>query len=106
MSPAPAGLGNGRTLFLLSHPATTGLLRKMVPHALAVPGPRVADLNQMRTSVTIGLGLGIGTGATLGLAAGGFLYASRWPASQMFGRTLIAPRRRGELALTFDDGPN
>jgi len=24
----------------------------------------------------------------------------------MFGRTLIAPRKPGELALTFDDGPN
>jgi peptidoglycan-N-acetylglucosamine deacetylase len=44
-------------------------------------------------------------GAT-GLGMGGFAYASRWPASQIFGRTLIAPRRPGELALTFDDGPN
>jgi peptidoglycan/xylan/chitin deacetylase (PgdA/CDA1 family) len=29
-----------------------------------------------------------------------------WPASQLFGPTLIAPPRPGELALTFDDGPN
>ncbi len=29
-----------------------------------------------------------------------------WPSSQIFGRTLIAPRRPNELALTFDDGPN
>ena len=42
----------------------------------------------------------------IGLAAGGYAYASRWPTSQIFGRTLIAPRRPGELALTFDDGPN
>ena len=41
-----------------------------------------------------------------GLAAGGFAYASRWPTSQIFGRTLIAPRNHGQLALTFDDGPN
>lgn len=41
-----------------------------------------------------------------GLAVGGYSYASRWPASQIFGRTLIAPRRSDELALTFDDGPN
>jgi peptidoglycan-N-acetylglucosamine deacetylase len=40
------------------------------------------------------------------LAAGGFAYASRWPTSQIFGRTLIAPRSPGQLALTFDDGPN
>lgn len=51
------------------------------------------------------LSIGIGT-AALGLAAGAFAYASRWPASQLFGRTLIAPARPGELALTFDDGPN
>ena len=40
------------------------------------------------------------------LAAGGFAYASRWPTSQVFGRTVTAPRRPGEIALTFDDGPN
>jgi len=42
----------------------------------------------------------------VGLAAGAFAYASRWPGSQLFGRTLIAPARPGEMALTFDDGPN
>lgn len=42
----------------------------------------------------------------VGLYAGGFAYASRWPSSQIFGRTLIAPRTPNELALTFDDGPN
>jgi peptidoglycan/xylan/chitin deacetylase (PgdA/CDA1 family) len=42
----------------------------------------------------------------IGLASAGFAYASRWPTSQVFGRTLIAPRSPGELALTFDDGPN
>ena len=52
------------------------------------------------------LALGIGAATALGLAAGACAYASRWPASQIFGRTLIAPRRPGELALTFDDGPN
>lgn len=44
-------------------------------------------------------------GAT-GLGVGGFAYASHWPTSQIFGRTLIAPRCPQELALTFDDGPN
>ena len=48
----------------------------------------------------------MGTAAALGLAAGAFAYASRWPGSQIFGRTLIAPARTDELALTFDDGPN
>ncbi len=42
----------------------------------------------------------------MGLAWGGFLYASHWPTSQIFGATLTAPKRAGELALTFDDGPN
>jgi peptidoglycan/xylan/chitin deacetylase (PgdA/CDA1 family) len=42
----------------------------------------------------------------LGLAAGGCVYASLWPTSQIFGRTLIAGNDAGEIALTFDDGPN
>lgn len=41
-----------------------------------------------------------------GLAFGGYMYAAGWPASQIFGRTLVAPERAGEMALTFDDGPN
>lgn len=58
------------------------------------------------SSLASGAFLGVGTAAVLGLAAGAFAYASRWPASQIFGRTLVAPARPGELALTFDDGPN
>ena len=49
---------------------------------------------------------GLGTAAGLGLAAGGWAYASLYPASQIFGSALIAPRKPKELALTFDDGPN
>ncbi len=48
----------------------------------------------------------LGLAGVSGLGVGGFAYASRWPTSQIFGRTLVAPRRPGELALTFDDGPN
>ena len=44
--------------------------------------------------------------AAAGLAVGGFFYASLWPASRLFGSALIAPRQAGEIALTFDDGPN
>lgn len=51
-------------------------------------------------------GIYAGLGAAAGLAAGGCAYAALWPGSQIFGRTLTAPRRPGELALTFDDGPN
>jgi len=60
----------------------------------------------MISPLVIGISAGLGTTAALGLAAGGFAYASLWPGSQLFGSTLIAPRRPGELALTFDDGPN
>ena len=49
---------------------------------------------------------GLGAAAGLGLAAGGCAYAAYWPGSQLCGPTLIAPMRPGELALTFDDGPN
>ena len=44
--------------------------------------------------------------AGLGLVAGGLMYASAWPTSQIFGRTLIAGDDPGQIALTFDDGPN
>jgi peptidoglycan-N-acetylglucosamine deacetylase len=53
---------------------------------------------------------GLITAAVAGLAFGGYSYASLWPASQIFGHALTAPRNPatgpGELALTFDDGPN
>ncbi|MGD0096387.1 MAG: polysaccharide deacetylase family protein [Terracidiphilus sp.] len=50
--------------------------------------------------------MGLGVAGGLGLAAGGCAYAAMWPASQLFGPTLIASPRPNELALTFDDGPN
>ncbi len=53
-----------------------------------------------------GIYAGLGVLSALGLAAGAYAYASRWPTSQIFGHTLTAPRRAKELALTFDDGPN
>src|ERR1700709_2146845 len=40
------------------------------------------------------------------LAVGGFHYAALWPASRLFGRSLIAGRDPAEIALTYDDGPN
>lgn len=48
----------------------------------------------------------IGVAGAAGLSIGGYAYASLWPGSQLFGRTLIAPRRPREIALTYDDGPN
>jgi peptidoglycan/xylan/chitin deacetylase (PgdA/CDA1 family) len=49
---------------------------------------------------------GLGAAAGVGLAAGAFAYASLWPGSRIFGTAITAPARPGELALTFDDGPN
>jgi peptidoglycan/xylan/chitin deacetylase (PgdA/CDA1 family) len=49
---------------------------------------------------------GLGAAAALGLGAGGYGYAAMWPTSQIFGSTMLRPERPGELALTFDDGPN
>ncbi len=61
----------------------------------------------MLTPLATGISAGLGA---LGLAAGGSAYAAMWPASQLFGRALIAPPIKpglpGQLALTFDDGPN
>jgi peptidoglycan/xylan/chitin deacetylase (PgdA/CDA1 family) len=60
----------------------------------------------MLSPLATGLSIGLGAAAGLGLAAGGCAYAAMWPTSQLFGKALIAPARPGELALTFDDGPN
>jgi peptidoglycan/xylan/chitin deacetylase (PgdA/CDA1 family) len=49
---------------------------------------------------------GVVVSAAAGLLAGGAAYASAWPTSQIFGRTLIAGNDPSEIALTFDDGPN
>ena len=45
-------------------------------------------------------------GAGAALAMGGLAYAALYPPSRIFGPVLVAPRRPGEIALTFDDGPN
>jgi peptidoglycan-N-acetylglucosamine deacetylase len=44
--------------------------------------------------------------ATAGLIAGGCTYSALSAQSQIFGRVLVAGRDRGEIALTYDDGPN
>ena len=60
----------------------------------------------MLSPLTAGIYASITATGGIGFASAGFAYASRWPTSQIFGRTLIAPRTPGQLALTFDDGPN
>ena len=56
----------------------------------------------LRTEISAGLGAVAG----LALVAGGCAHAALWPASRIFGESFIAPRLPGQLALTFDDGPN
>ncbi len=60
----------------------------------------------MFASLPLGFSTGLGAAAGLGLAAGVCAYAAMWPGSRIFGEALIVPPRAGELALTFDDGPN
>jgi peptidoglycan/xylan/chitin deacetylase (PgdA/CDA1 family) len=55
---------------------------------------------------TADLAASAGIAAGVGLLAGGCAYAALWPGSRIFGSALIAPPCPGELALTFDDGPN
>lgn len=50
--------------------------------------------------------IALGSGALVAAAAGTLAWAALSPESQIFGRTLIAPARPKEIALTFDDGPN
>ena len=56
--------------------------------------------------LSTGISAGLISAAGVGLLAGGYAYAAKWPGSQIFGETLIAPRTPQEIALTFDDGPN
>ena len=64
----------------------------------------------MLSPFATGISAGLGGAAALSLAAAGCAYAAVSPGSQIFGRTLTAPANTpgqpGELALTFDDGPN
>lgn len=60
----------------------------------------------MLWSLESGIYTGVGVAAGLGLVWGGCAYAAFSPSSRIFGEALIAPPRPGELALTFDDGPN
>jgi len=69
-------------------------------------GPDPHTCSRMFSPIAAGTCALLGVAGTVGLAAGGYAYASLWPGSDLFGRALRAPRRAGELALTFDDGPN
>jgi len=60
----------------------------------------------MISPLATGLYAALGVAGAAGLAAGGYAYASLWPGSRIFGEGLVAPPNPGELALTFDDGPN
>jgi peptidoglycan/xylan/chitin deacetylase (PgdA/CDA1 family) len=60
----------------------------------------------MISPIATGIYAGLGAAAGAGLAVGAYAYASTWPGSRIFGKALTAPERPGELALTFDDGPN
>ena len=60
----------------------------------------------MLSPIATGTCAALGAAGVVGLAAGGYAYAAMWPGSRIFGRAMTAPRRAGELALTFDDGPN
>lgn len=60
----------------------------------------------MISPIATGICAGLGAAACAGVAWGAYAYASMWPGSRLFGEGLTAPERPGELALTFDDGPN
>jgi peptidoglycan-N-acetylglucosamine deacetylase len=75
--------------------------------SLAVRLPPAAHYSPaMLSPLAAGIYATISATGGIGLVTAGFAYASRWPTSQIFGHTLIAPRIPGQLALTFDDGPN
>lgn len=74
------------------------------PCATLMPGRRLVGDMLPESEKVIAETLG---GLTaVGLAAGACAFAAMWPTSQIYGRTLVAPARPDEIALTFDDGPN
>lgn len=77
-----------------------------VPSACFARGYRRTLISRMLSPLATGISVGLGAGGAAGLAYGGYAYASLWPTSQIFGSPLIAPENPGEIALTFDDGPN
>lgn len=67
-----------------------------------------AAVNNLFAWNTTGSGLSsaLVTGAAAVAVGGTLAWAALSPGSQIFGETLIAPAKRNEFALTFDDGPN
>jgi peptidoglycan/xylan/chitin deacetylase (PgdA/CDA1 family) len=55
---------------------------------------------------SVGTGVALAAGMAAVAAGGTVSWAALSPESQMFGQTLIAPKRPEEFCLTFDDGPN
>lgn len=80
--------------------------RRLSPDAGCESGAEASKLVSAMAYMVTEISAACGAAAGLGLVAGGWFYASRWPSSHLFGEALTAPRRPGELALTFDDGPN
>jgi peptidoglycan-N-acetylglucosamine deacetylase len=66
----------------------------------------VATLHTMLALSDVNAAFIAASAGAAGLAAGGFHYAALWPASRIFGRSLIAREDPAEVALTYDDGPN
>ena len=72
----------------------------------SAPGWAAAlNTSTLRASALSARWIGV-CGAGAALAVGGFYYAALWPASRIFGRSLIAGKDPAEVALTYDDGPN
>src|SRR6185437_1999924 len=75
-------------------------------YACVSGGARIATLHTMLGSSSVNAAWIAASACAAGLALGGFHYAALWPASRIFGRSLIAGDDPAEVALTYDDGPN
>src|SRR6185437_2355268 len=75
-------------------------------YACVSGGARIATLHTMLGSSSVNAAWIAASACAAGLALGGFHYAALWPASRIFGRSLVAGNDPAEVALTYDDGPN
>ena len=72
-----------------------------------MPSGMPGDQNDLTMSTAGDIAKVAGAAALIGGAATlAYFYAALHPESKLFGRALVAPPVPGEIALTFDDGPN
>ena len=78
----------------------------MAQTGTVLPSGMPGDQNDLTMSTAGDIAKVAGAALIGGAATLAYFYAALHPESKLFGRALVAPPVPGEIALTFDDGPN